>query len=257
MAPQTTTPPQRIALITGGARRIGRAITLALSRAGYAVVVHAHRSRADAEQLSHDIIQAGGQAAVVVADLSNHAQVSRLIGAARVFGPLTLLVNNASEFERETFGALDRAAFDRTMAVNLRAPLFLAEAFAAQAPDGADAAIVNMLDQRVLRPTPHFLGYALSKASLYTATTMLAQALAPKIRVNGVAPGPVLPSPRQQPDDFARQAAAMPLGHGATPEEIAAAVLYLAGAASVTGQTIAVDGGQHIGWRTPDGDVVE
>jgi NAD(P)-dependent dehydrogenase (short-subunit alcohol dehydrogenase family) len=138
------------------------------------------------------------------------------------------------------------------MAVHVRAPLFLAQAFAAQARGNADASIVNMLDQRVLKPTPLFLSYALSKSGLYAATTMLAQALAPKVRVNGVAPGPTLPSRRQSPEEFARQSARLPLGHGTTPEQVAQAVLFLAGAVSVTGQVIAVDGGQHVAWQTPD-----
>ncbi|MGE0563137.1 MAG: SDR family oxidoreductase [Pseudolabrys sp.] len=257
MPARKTSEPERAALVTGGAQRIGRAIVLALAKAGFAVLVHAHRSRADAEALCGEITDSGGRAAAVVADLADADQVARLVPAAAAFGPLTLLVNNASEFERDELGALDRARFDRTMAVNLRAPLFLAEAFAAQAPDGANASIVNILDQRVFKPTPLFVSYTLSKGALFTATTTLAQALAPKVRVNAVAPGPVLPSPRQSAQDFARQAEALPLGKGPTPDDIAAAVLYLAQAPSVTGETIAVDGGQHLAWRTPDSDVVE
>jgi NAD(P)-dependent dehydrogenase (short-subunit alcohol dehydrogenase family) len=247
----------RAALITGGARRIGRAITLALVRAGYAVVVHANRSRAEAEQLCVEIIGHGGRAAVVLADLAQDQEVRGLVPAAAAFGPLTLLVNNAGEFDRDEIGSLDRARFDRTVAVNLRAPLFLAEAFAAQAPAGTDASIVNLLDQRVFKPTPHFVTYSLTKNALFAATTTLAQALAPKVRVNAVAPGPVLASQRQAPEDFARQTAALPLGRGPTPEEIAEAVVFLAAAASITGQTIAVDGGQHLAWQTEDSSVAE
>jgi NAD(P)-dependent dehydrogenase (short-subunit alcohol dehydrogenase family) len=250
------TPP-RAALITGGARRIGRAITLALVRAGYAVVVHANRSRAEAEQLCVEIIGHGGRAAVVLADLAQDQEVRGLVPAAAAFGPLTLLVNNAGEFDRDEIGSLDRARFDRTVAVNLRAPLFLAEAFAAQAPAGTDASIVNLLDQRVFKPTPHFVTYSLTKNALFAATTTLAQALAPKVRVNAVAPGPVLASQRQAPEDFARQTAVLPLGRGPTPEEIAEAVVFLAAAASITGQTIAVDGGQHLAWQTEDSSVAE
>lgn len=257
MAGKTLHNTPRAALVTGGSRRIGRAISLALADAGYAVMVHAFRSRADAEKLCGEIADRGGRAAVVIADLADAQQVSRLVPAAAAFGPLTLLVNNAGEFENDGIGTLDAARFDRTMSVNLRAPLFLAEAFAAQAPDKAGASIVNIVDQRVFRPTPRFVSYTLSKSALFTATTTLAQALAPKVRVNAVAPGPVLPSPRQTAGDFVAQAAALPLGRGPSPEDIAAAVLYLASAASVTGQTIAVDGGQHVAWRTPDSDVVE
>jgi NAD(P)-dependent dehydrogenase (short-subunit alcohol dehydrogenase family) len=177
------------------------------------------------------------------------------VPAAAAFAPLTLLVNSAAEFEPDEIESLERARMERTFAVNLAAPLFLAQAFAAQAPAGAS--IVNVIDQRVFRPTPRFFSYTLSKSALHTATTTLAQALAPRVRVNAVAPGPTLPSPRQSPAQFAEQAALLPLRRGPSPEEIAAAVLYLAGAASVTGVTIAVDGGQHISWRTPDSDVAE
>ena len=247
----------RAALITGAGRRIGRAIALALSRAGYAVVLHAHTSRAEAERLAAEIAGAGGRASVVLADLADPAAVRGLIPAARAFGPLTLLVNSAAEFEPDEIRTLERARFERTMAVNLAAPLFLAQAFAAQAPEGADASIVNIVDQRVLKPTPRFFSYSLSKSALASATVTLAQALAPKLRVNAVAPGPTLPSPRQTPEQFARQAAAVPLQRGPTPEDIAAAVLYLAQAKSVTGTVIAVDGGQHLAWRTADSDIEE
>jgi NAD(P)-dependent dehydrogenase (short-subunit alcohol dehydrogenase family) len=248
----------RAALVTGGAQRIGRAIVLALAQAGFAVAVHARRSRDAALALCAEIDRAGGTAACVTADLADHEEVLRLVPlAVAAVGPLTLLVNNAGEFEPDEIGRLDRARFDRQFAVNLRAPLFLAEAFAAQAPDGADATIVNLLDQRVYKPTPKFLSYGLTKSALFTATTTLAQALAPRVRVNAVAPGPTLPSPRQDTDVFGRQARAVPLGRGPTPEEIAAAVLYLAGAKSVTGETIAVDGGQRLAWRTPDAGVEE
>jgi NAD(P)-dependent dehydrogenase (short-subunit alcohol dehydrogenase family) len=247
----------RAALITGAGRRIGRAIALAVSRAGYAVVLNSHASRTEAEKLAAEIIAAGGRAVVVLADLADPDAVRGLIAAASAFGLLTLLVNNASEFEPDEIGNLERARFERTMAVNFTAPLFLVQAFAAQAPAGSDASVVNIVDQRVLKPTPLFFSYGMSKAALHNATTMLAQALAPAIRVNAVAPGPTLPSPRQSDQQFAAQAAAVPLKHGPSPEDIAAAVLYLAQAASVTGVTIAVDGGQHLAWRTVDSEIGE
>lgn len=244
---------RRAALVTGGAKRIGRAITLALVQAGYAVAVHVKSSTLEAEAFRKEIAAKGGRAVTVAGDLADHDQVRRLVpDAAAALGPLTLLVNNASVFGADEVGKLDRAGFDRHMAINLRAPLFLAEALAGQAPDNADASIVNIVDQRVLKPTPLFFSYALSKNGLYAATTMLAQALAPKVRVNAVGPGPTLPSPRQSLEEFAKQAATLPLGHGPKPEHIAEAVLFLAGAASVTGQTIMVDGGQHLAWQTPD-----
>lgn len=248
----------RAALVTGAARRIGRAIAFALHEAGYAVAIHAQHSLADAQALRDAITRASGRAAVVQADLADHAAVAGLVAAARAqVGPLTLLVNNASSFEKDEIGALDVARFDRQLAVNLRAPIFLGEAFAAQAPAGVDASIVNILDQRVFKPTPHFVSYTLGKSALHAATRMLAQALAPKIRVNAVAPGPTVQSVRQQAEDFARQAAAVPLGRGPGMDEIAAAVVYLAGARSVTGVTLAVDGGQHLAWQTPDASVTE
>jgi NAD(P)-dependent dehydrogenase (short-subunit alcohol dehydrogenase family) len=241
------------ALVTGGARRIGRAIVRALARTGYAVVIHAHRSIGPAEELRAEIAAAGGRAAVVAADLAHHDDVVGLVAAAAAeVGPLTLLVNNASVFEPDGIGSLDRARFDLHYAVNVRAPVFLAEAFAAQAaalPDGIDASIVNLLDQRIYKSTPNYLSYGLAKNALYAATTSLAQALAPRVRVNAVAPGPALPNTRQDAEAFARLSSAMPLGRGPSPEEIAQAVLFLASARSVTGQTIAVDGGQRLSWR--------
>jgi NAD(P)-dependent dehydrogenase (short-subunit alcohol dehydrogenase family) len=246
----------RAALVTGAARRIGRAIALALHEAGYAVAIHAHRSRREAQELRDELARRGGRAAVVIADLADHASVAGLVAAAReAVGPLTLLVNNASSFERDDIGALDVARFDRQLAINLRAPIFLSETFAAQASD--DASIVNILDQRVLKSTPHFVSYTLSKSALHSATRMLAQALAPKVRVNAVAPGPTWQSARQSAEDFAKQAAAVPLARGSSPQDVAAAVLYLAGASSVTGVTLAVDGGQHLAWQTPDASGVE
>src|SRR5262249_3767629 len=251
--PKSPDPTARAALVTGGAQRIGRAITTALARCGYAVAAHARPSRAAAAALPAEMAAGGGRAAVVEADLAEHDAVLRLApAAAAAVGPLTLLVNNVAEFEPDEIGRLDRARFDRHMAVNLRAPIFLAEAFAAQAPAGADAAIVNLLDQRVLKPTPRFFSYGLAQSARFAATTTLAQALAPRIGVNAVAPGPTLPSARQDADAFARQVRAIPLERGPGPQDIADAVLYLAGAASVTGVTIAVDGGQHLAWSTAD-----
>jgi NAD(P)-dependent dehydrogenase (short-subunit alcohol dehydrogenase family) len=249
------TIPVRAALITGAGRRIGAAIARALARDGYAVVLHAHRARSEAEDVAAEIAAAGGRASIVLADLIDGVALAGLMPAAAAFGPLTLLVNNASMFEEDDIATLDRAAFERTFAVNLTAPLFLAQAFAAQAAAGGS--IVNIVDQRVLKPTPRFFSYTLSKTALASATLTLAQALAPKVRVNAVAPGPTLPSPRQSAEQFAAQAASVPLGRGPSPQDIAAAVVYLAGAASVTGTVIAVDGGQHIAWRTLDSEGAE
>ena len=241
------------ALVTGGAQRIGRAISLALAGAGYAVAIHANRSGDLAEQLAAGIRRDGSHAAVVTGELSDQEAVAKLVPqATAALGPLTLLVNNASIFEDDEVGGLDAAAWDRQFAVNLRAPVFLAQQFAAQAPADQDCSIVNIVDQRVRKLTPRQFSYAATKSALHTATVMLAQALAPAVRVNAVAPGPTLPSPRQDPAQFAKQAEALPLGRGPRPEDIAEAVKFLAGAHAVTGETICVDGGQHIAWKTPD-----
>jgi NAD(P)-dependent dehydrogenase (short-subunit alcohol dehydrogenase family) len=250
--PASTIRP-RAALVTGGVKRIGRAITVALAGAGYAVAIHTRASRAEAEALCGEIAAKGGKAHPVLADLADHHAVSGLVAAAAAaIGPLTLLVNNAALFEADDIGTFECDCFDRLCAVNLRAPLHLVQTFAAQAPEGGDPSVVNLLDQRVYKPTPQFLTYGLTKSALHAATTVLAQALAPRLRVNAVAPGPTLPSPRQNATAFARQAQAVPLGRGPSPEEIANAVLYLAQARSVTGVTIAVDGGQRLAWQTPD-----
>jgi NAD(P)-dependent dehydrogenase (short-subunit alcohol dehydrogenase family) len=248
MPPSSSPAPPPAALVTGGALRIGRAIVLALARAGYRIAIHANRSLKDAEALRDDIARTGRRACAVAADLADHDAVMGLVpAAAAAVGPLTLLVNNASAFEPDEIGHLDRERFDRQLAVNLRAPLFLAQAFAAQAPAGGS--IVNILDQSVYRPGPGFFSYGLSKSALYVATTTLAQGLAPHVRVNAVAPGPTLPNVWHGDDVFKRRTVAMPLGHGPAPEEIADAVVFLAGARSITGETVAVDGGQHISWN--------
>jgi NAD(P)-dependent dehydrogenase (short-subunit alcohol dehydrogenase family) len=253
MMPAQSQPPNRIALVTGGAHRIGRAITLELAAAGYAVAVHARRSRDDAQELCRELVARGGRAAAVFGDLADRDTVVRLIPeATSLLGPLTLLVNNANDFSYDDFPSLDWDAYDRQFAVGLRAPLFLAKAFAAQAPRDGTASVVNLLDQRVYRQMPEFFSYGLAKSALFAATAMLAQALAPDVRVNGVAPGPTLRSELQTSEDFERQQGALPLGHGPNPQDVAQAVLYLATAHNVTGETIAVDGGQHLSWQTRD-----
>ncbi|MBM6592765.1 SDR family oxidoreductase [Microvirga sp. BT291] len=242
-----------MALVTGGARRIGKAISETLARHGYAVAIHCHNSGTEAACVKSHIEAQGGRAAVIRTDLSDPAAAGSLMEEAEAaLGPVTLLVNNASEFEPDGIGSLDVARWDRHFSVNLRLPVFLADAFASRLPAGRDGAIVNIIDQRVLKPTPHFLSYALTKAGLFAATRTLAQALAPRIRVNGVGPGPTLANSRQDSEDFRRQTDALLLRRGPSPEDIADAVLYLARARSVTGQMIAVDGGQHLAWETPD-----
>ena len=244
------------ALVTGGAQRVGRAICLVLADGGYDVAVHYRSAPDEALAAVAEVRDSGRRAVALAADLTDEAAVAALPGhAAEQIGPLTLLVNNAALFHDDRFGDLGRELWDCHMATNLRAPIVLAEAFAAALPaaisDG-EACIVNILDQRVLKPNPQFFSYALSKSALWTATRMMAQALSPRIRVNGVGPGPTLASVHQDAATFAAEAAATPLQRSSSPQEIAAAVLYLAQARAVTGQTIAVDSGQHLAWRTPD-----
>ncbi len=246
-----TEPAKGAALVTGASRRIGRAIVLALARRGHDIAIHHRSSAEDAEALAAEVRSLGRRAAILAADLTKEAEVRDLLPAAvETLGPLSVLVNNASVFEDDRVGALSRDTWDKHLETNLRAPLVLIEAFAAQAREGS--AVVNLLDQRVLKPDPRFVSYALSRNGLWWATRTMAQALAPRIRVNGVGPGPTLKSIHQTDEEFAAEASSVPLGHGATPEDIAAAVLYLVDARSVTGQMIAVDGGQHLAWQTPD-----
>jgi len=245
--------PRGSALVTGARARLGRALALSLAEAGYAVAVH-HRDDSDAALAVIDEIRtAGGRAGAVQAELADEADTAELIArAAEAVGPLTLLVNNASRYTDDRVGSLSRESWDGHMNVNLRAPLVLAQAFAAQAPQDADALILNILDQRVWKPNPQFFSYTLSKAALWTATRMLAQALAPRVRVNAIGPGPTLPSVHQDAAAFEAEAGAIPLGRRVRPEDVCAAALYLIDARSVTGQMIAVDGGQHLAWKTPD-----
>jgi NAD(P)-dependent dehydrogenase (short-subunit alcohol dehydrogenase family) len=243
----------RVALVTGGAKRIGRSIVERLAREGYAVAIHCRRSLAEAEGLADMVTGAGGSAAVVAADLSDAQAVRTIVPrAAAALGPVTLLVNNASEFEDDTVETLTEEGWDRHFAVNLRTPVFLAADFARQAPPYAGASIVNIVDQRVLKLTPQFFSYTLTKAALHTATVTMAQALAPRIRVNAIGPGPTLGNSRQAREDFQKQCDAVLMGRGSLPEEVADAVAFLARSASITGQLLLVDGGQHLAWKTAD-----
>ncbi|HEV7283475.1 MAG TPA: SDR family oxidoreductase, partial [Kaistia sp.] len=244
------TDEKGIALVTGGARRIGRAIVEDLAKNGFAVAIHCRSSVDVAEALAEDVRKQGGRAAVVTADLAD-LDVARALPAkaAAALGPLTLLVNNASIFEADGIGSLEPERFQRQMAVNLAAPVFLADAFAAQLPADRDGLVVNMIDQRAWKTTPHFVSYQLSKSGLLTATRTLAQALAPRIRVNAIGPGPTLPSPRQDPAEFRKQAEAVLLRHGPDLCEFGRTIRYLYETRSITGQMIALDGGQHLAWE--------
>jgi NAD(P)-dependent dehydrogenase (short-subunit alcohol dehydrogenase family) len=237
------------ALVTGAARRIGRTLALTAAQAGYDVLVHHHHSPDDAAETVRQIEALARRALAVQFDLASES-LHPLIAAAP--GPVTLLVNCASLFDDDRIRTLTPQSWDAANAANLRGPVLLSQAFAAALPEGRGGLIVNIVDQRVLRPTPQFFSYAVSKAALWAATPMMAQDLAPQIRVNAIAPGPTLRSIHQSPADFDAEAAAVPLGHGPTPDEIGQALAYLIDARSVTGQMIAVDGGQHLAWKTPD-----
>ena len=243
----TTLP--RAALVTGAARRIGRAIALALADAGFAVAVHAREVTADAEATGAAVRARGVAGLVLAADLADEAQASALLGRAAALGPIGVLVNNASAFERDEWDTATRDTWERHIGTNLRAPFVLAQAFARALPQTAEGAVVNMVDQRVWNLTPHFVSYTVAKAGLWTLTQTLALALAPRIRVNAIGPGPTLPSARQSAAQFARQAASLPLRHGADPDEIGRGVLAILALPSMTGQMLALDGGQHLNWH--------
>jgi NAD(P)-dependent dehydrogenase (short-subunit alcohol dehydrogenase family) len=245
-------PVPKAALVTGGGRRIGRALALALAEDGFAVAIHYHRSRMAAEAVVAAIRGKSGKATALDADLADEEAVrTLLVRAERAFGPVGCLVNNAAVFGDDTVGTATRESWDLHFAINLRAPFALIQNLAARLPAEAGGVVVNMLDQRVWSLTPYFVSYTLSKAGLWTLTQTMALALAPRIRVNGIGPGPTLPSLRQSPEQFVRQRATMPLGRGTSPQEIAAAMRFILSAPALTGQMIALDGGQHLGWAQP------
>ena len=241
----------RSALVTGGGKRLGRAIAESLAAAGFAVGVHCRASREEAEAVAAGIVARGGRAAVLQADLADEGSVVPLLAeATAALGPVGVLVNNASAFERDEWDDATRASWDLHLEPNLRAPFVLMQEMARLLPAGAEGVVVNMLDQRVWSPTPHFLSYTVSKAALWSLTQQMALALAPRIRVNAIGPGPALPSPRQTEAQFARQCAGVPLGRGTGPDEVARAVLMLLALPSMTGQMVALDGGQHLQWSS-------
>lgn len=242
----------RIALVTGAAKRLGRAIALALAENGWDIAVHYRQSAAEAEETASEIRRLGRRTMLIQADLGKEGEVEAILPAiGKALGPVACLVNNASVFEMDKVDTATRDSWDRHIETNLRAPLVLSQAFARQLPEGIEGNIINMLDQRVWKLTPYFLSYTVAKMGLWTLTRTLALGLAPRIRVNAVGPGPTLPSPRQSDEQFRLQSAAMPLGHGASAEEIAAAVIFILSAGSMTGQMIALDGGEHLGWQVP------
>ncbi|TPW32058.1 SDR family oxidoreductase [Pararhizobium mangrovi] len=243
----------RTALVTGGAKRIGRAIVEDLARNGFAVAVHANRSTDEAEALVGSIRSDGGRAAFVRADLTDVEQAENLIArASEALGPVDLLVNSASLFKEDTAERFDAGTWDAHFAIHARAPVLLAQRFAAQADLGDNPLVVNIVDQRVWRLTPEFFSYTLSKSTLWTATQTMAQGLAPRIRVNAIGPGPAMASEHQSAEDFEAQTARVPLERGPQADEFGRTIRYLYDCRSITGQMIALDGGQHLAWRTPD-----
>ncbi len=244
----------RAALVTGASQRIGRAIALALAGAGFDVAVHCNTSREPAESAADEIRALGRRAVVLQADLANEAETRTLVpGATAAIGPVGVLVNNASTFERDEWHDATRESWDRHIEPNLRAPFVLTQDFAHALPATAEGAVINLLDQRVWSLTPHFVSYTLSKAGLWALTQSMALALAPRIRVNGIGPGPALPSPRQSQAQFDRQAGSVPLGHGTSPDEVARAALAILALPAMTGQMLALDGGQHLQWASGNG----
>ena len=249
----------KTALVTGGARRIGAAIVRDLAANGYGVAIHASSSLDAAAALRNEITAAGGRACVVPADLMKPDQREALIGkAAELVGPIGVLVNNASIFQRDGLEDFNEALFDDHFAIHVKAPTILTRDFARQLPEGVSGLVVNIIDQRVWSPTPRFYSYTLSKAALYMATKTAAQALAPRIRVNAIGPGPTLPAARQTSADFEKQVSGLIMRKGAGLDEFGRTIRFLHETPSITGQMIALDGGQHLAWQTPDvAEVVE
>ncbi len=245
--------PLKTALVTGSAKRIGKAIVEDLAAHGFAVAIHAHQAVDEAEALGAAIRARGGKAAAITADLAETAGMENLMAkAVAAVGPVGLLVNNASIFKKDSLDSFDEDIWDRHFALHVKAPSILARDFAAQLPKGHSGLIVNIIDQRVWAPNPRFYSYMLSKAALLMATKTMAQALAPAIRVNGIGPGPTLPNERQNQSDFEAQVEALLMRSGPELGEFGRTIRFLFDTPSITGQMIALDGGQHLAWETPD-----
>lgn len=243
-----------VALITGAARRIGHDIALALADDGYdlALCIRDNRADQDGAALKREIEARGVRVAILPADLADAAAVEKLIpDAAAALGPVSVLINNASIFEADDAATMTYASWTEHMDVNLRAPAFLARALNAQIPKSGGT-IINIIDQRVWRPNPLFFSYTMSKMALWDMTRLMAQSFAPSIRVNAIGPGPTLQSTHQTPEEFAREAASTLLGRGTSPAEICTAIRFILASPAMTGQMIALDGGQHLAWQTPD-----
>lgn len=250
----------KAALVTGAGQRIGRAIALDLGGRGWSVAVHYHGSHDAAQEVCEEIRRLGGRAVAIRANLDDEREVDNLAErAAETVGPLTCLVNNASIFEKDTPETVTRESWNAHMQINLRAPFVLIQRFVAQLPQDVAGNVINIIDQRVWNLTGAFTSYTVSKSALWTLTRTLALALAPRVRVNAVGPGPTLPSPRQTDEHFRRQWQDTPLCRRVELTEICNAVRFILDAPSMTGQMVALDSGQHLGWATPSqvGDIEE
>jgi NAD(P)-dependent dehydrogenase (short-subunit alcohol dehydrogenase family) len=252
---QTMNPPTinsaerqpKVALVTGGALRLGRAIALALARDGWDIALHFNKSSSAAEATAADIVALGRRVALLQCDLADEAAVKLLLGrATQALGLVSCVINNASLFDYDNAHDFSMARLDAHMHANLAAPILLAQGLHAATPDGQQSVVVNLLDQKLYNLNPDFLSYTLSKAALHSATTLLAQALAPKVRVVGIAPGITLVSGAQSEAQFQKAHQATPLGRSSTPDDVAASVCYVVGARALTGTTLLVDGGQHL-----------
>ncbi|MGH6942852.1 MAG: SDR family oxidoreductase [Geminicoccaceae bacterium] len=242
-------------LVTGAAKRVGRVIALDFARDGWAVAVHYHTSEAEAHEVVTTIRDRGGKAVALCADLAREEDVERLLPlAVESLGRLQCLINSASAFERDSLGDATPRTWHLHMAVNLRAPFLLTQSFFRQLAEGDQGNVINIIDERVWNLTPHFVSYTVSKSALWTLTRTLAPALAPRVRINAIGPGEVMPSFHQTEQSFQRMCATMPLGRGTSPQEICEAIRFIIGAPSMTGQMIALDGGQHLGWLLPGQD---
>lgn len=251
------------ALVTGAGKRLGREMALCLARNGYDVAVHYASSAKEAEQVVAEITALGRNAVALSADLlSEQATQALLPDAAQALGqPISCLINNASIFEYDRIETATRESWDRHIESNLRAPFVLTQALAAQVPKPvadeagepvAQGLVVNMIDQRVRKLTPEFMTYTIAKMGLWAFTQTAAQGLAPKVRVNAIGPGPTLIGSRQSEADFTVQRKNTVLQRGANASDILAALEFFLKSPAVTGQILCVDGGQHLGWKTPD-----
>jgi NAD(P)-dependent dehydrogenase (short-subunit alcohol dehydrogenase family) len=240
-------PTTPIALITGGAQRIGRAITLHLAAHGWGVAVHYRHSDAAAAQTVAAARQAGAPAQAFAADLADEAQCNALVPAVRAaFGRIDAVVNNASLFEHDDVASFSMKAMEAHWRANTAPAILLARALQGALAEGRTGCVVNLLDQKLWNPNPDHLSYTLSKAALQSATTLLAMALAPRVRVCGVAPGVTMLSGDMNDAEFKAAHAMTPLLRSSTPEDVARAVHFLLESPAITGSTLLVDGGQHL-----------